>query len=458
MGSEFVEPAKRLLRPVRNRARAWRLSVGAGSEPARWSDIERLCPSPRSGGPAIDNRELVGTLERLLLENILPFWFPDVIDEKQGGYRGREVRDDPNASNRMLMRQCRTLWFFARLARSPYGTPEFLDAARHGFDFLGRFLDQEFGGYHWAIDVEGRPVADHPQTGEALLVKDLCGQSFALYAISEFALASGSAEAESRARELFGCMNDKARDHMFGGFHELYSEDWGAVPKGLVVGADRDYKTFRTQIHLVEALAPYVELTGDEEARVALEELVRAATTAMIYCPIGVGVQVLSREWKPVMDDHRNVHTYGHDLELISLVLDAQRALGADPVGNVPEPRQLFANAVWWGLDRDQGGFFLSGPVGRKANLRWKILWVQAEALRTSIELYSLTGDDVFGCVAKRILDWIVNYQADWEIGEWHTAVRSDGTVSGTNGDQWNSPYHSGRAVLRSLECLASPS
>lgn len=458
MGTEntLVEPAKRALRPLRNRARAWRLAVGVGSRPAEWADIERLCPSPEFGGPVVDDREMVATLERLLLENIVPFWFPDVIDEKHGGYRGREVRDNPDVTNRFLMRQCRTLWFFARLSRSRYGTPEFLDAARHGFELIsGRFLDQEFGGYHWAVDAAGRPVADHPQTGEALLVKDLCGQSFALYAISEFALASGSPEAERSARELFGVINDKARDRLHGGFHELYSADWGAVPEGLVIGADRDYKTFRTQIHLIEALAPYLELTGDPEARASLTELVSLATTSMIFRPIGVGVQVLSRDWKPVMDDHRNVHTYGHDLELIALVHDAQRALGTRPDGAAPAPRQLFSNAVWWGLDRDQGGFFLSGPVGRKANLHRKILWVQAEALLTSIELYSLTSDPAFGCVAKRTLDWIVNHQADWVNGEWHTVVRSDGSTSNKRGDEWNSPYHSGRAVLRSLELLA---
>jgi mannobiose 2-epimerase len=452
----FGEPAKRVLRPALHRARAARLKSGVRTRPASWSDIEKLSAPAVAGRAEPDDAEMVATLERLLFENMLPYWYPGVIDEVGGGYRGCDIGEQSESSHRKLMRQCRTLWFFARLARSPYGNDEFLDAARHGYEFLvERFLDEEFGGYHWAVDGEGRPVADHPQVGAALLVKDMCGQSFALYALSEFALASGSAEVESRARELFGVINERSRDRTHGGFHEMYSSDWGEIPRGLVVGADRDYKMFRTQAHLLEALAPYVELTGYPEARAALAELVSVATSKMIFSPVGVGVQVLSSAWEPVMADSRNVHNYGHDLELITFVHDAQRALGSDPVECDPTLRQLYANAVYRGMDRDLGGFALSGQVGRSANLRWKISWTQAEALRTSVDLYSLTGESTFGRVAMRTLDWIVDHQADWSTGEWREVVRSDGTSSANRGDQWNSPYHSGRAVLHSLDRLA---
>ena len=251
-----------------------------------------------------------------------------------------------------------------------------------------------------------------------------------------------------------GCSTSAARDRSDGGFHELFAADWGPVPTGLAIGADRGYKTFRTQVHLIEALTPYVELTGDGVARAVLAELVELATTAMVFHPVGVGVQVLSRDWKPVLADPRNVHAYGHDLEVITLVLAAQRVLGSPPADLAPVLRQLFAGAVWWGMDREEGGFFLQGPIGGPVRDRSKLMWAQAEGLGAAVELSALTGEDVFSSVARRTVDWVIRRQADWSGGEWYEVVGPDATAGPRRGDAWGSPYHSGRALLRSLELL----
>ena len=91
-------------------------------------------------------------LEKLLLENILPFWYPQTIDKERGGYRlNHDVEGKwRGPSPKALVTQARTLWFFSRLCNSPYGKPEYLEAARHGFEFLrDRMWDQEYGGFYW---------------------------------------------------------------------------------------------------------------------------------------------------------------------------------------------------------------------------------------------------------------------------------------------------------------------
>jgi mannobiose 2-epimerase len=442
----LAAPAKQVLRPVVHRVRAVRQAGRVRTDPVLWSDVERLCAMEA------DPDDIAPAIERLLVENLLPYWNSEMLDAV-GGYRS--PRDRPGQSARALVFQARVLWFFARLAQSRYGTPQHHEAARHGFEFLvDRLHDDEFGGYHWAVDHAGRPVPVHPQAGDALPVKDVCGQSFALYALSQYALASGSAEAERHARELFAVLDDKARDRSAGGFHELFAADWGPLPRGLVMGADRGDKTFRTQVHLIEALTPYVQLTGDDAARAALGELVELATTAMVFDPVGVGVQILSRDWKPVLSDSRNVHVYGHDLELITLVLSAQRVLGTHPADPTPVLRRLFAGSVWWGMDRDEGGFFLQGRIAGPATDRSKLMWAQAEGLGTAVALYALTGEDVFSSVAMRTLGWVTRRQADWSRGEWYEVVAPDGSIGAGRGDAWGSPYHNGRALLGSLELL----
>jgi len=73
-------------------------------------------------------------LEQMLNENITPFWHPIVIDTEHGGYRlNHDIKGKwKGVSDKHLVTQARTVWFFSRLARSKYGAEEHLQAARHG--------------------------------------------------------------------------------------------------------------------------------------------------------------------------------------------------------------------------------------------------------------------------------------------------------------------------------------
>ena len=82
-------------------------------------------------------RDIVRRLERLLHENILPFWYPGAID-RRGGYHlyfdatGRTRARGP----RMIVTQARMVWLFARLARFGHRPAAMLEAAEHGCRYL----------------------------------------------------------------------------------------------------------------------------------------------------------------------------------------------------------------------------------------------------------------------------------------------------------------------------------
>ena len=131
-------------------------------------------------------REARNILERILTENIIPFWYPEVIDEQDGGYRLNHDLEGRyrGPANKYLVTQARTLWFLSRLANSHYGAPGHLEAARHGHAFLrDRMWDRQFGGFYWEVDSSGHSVA-RPE-------KQMYGQAFALYALTEYANATG---------------------------------------------------------------------------------------------------------------------------------------------------------------------------------------------------------------------------------------------------------------------------
>src|SRR2546423_3750017 len=100
-----------------------------------------------------------------LLEGILRFWDESVLDTEHGGYRlGHDARGHPTGADaRHLVSQARTAWFFARLARSPYGEDRHLEWAAHGIRFLGaRMWDPRRGGFFWEVGPGGpRDVRQH---------------------------------------------------------------------------------------------------------------------------------------------------------------------------------------------------------------------------------------------------------------------------------------------------------
>jgi mannose/cellobiose epimerase-like protein (N-acyl-D-glucosamine 2-epimerase family) len=136
-------------------------------------------------------------LEKNLKENIIPFWYPKSLDTKNGGYLisfGPKGELKPGAA-KMIVTQARMVWLSARLARAGHGR-EYLDAAGHGYRFLtGKMWDEKHGGFYWEVDETGTTVTA-PK-------KHLYGQAFALYALSEYALASKKPEVKEFAERLF---------------------------------------------------------------------------------------------------------------------------------------------------------------------------------------------------------------------------------------------------------------
>jgi len=89
--------------------------------------------------------------------------------------------------------------------------------------------------------------------------KHLYGQSFALYAISEYFLATGRQDVLDFAIRFFGLLEEKSHDKMYGGYIEFFNEDWTPVPAGesSYMGAPADLKLMNTHLHLTEAMTTF---------------------------------------------------------------------------------------------------------------------------------------------------------------------------------------------------------
>ena len=186
-----------------------------------------MVSAAQSPDPDARLRALAPAIERNLKEAILRFWFPRSIDRVHGGYTinyGPKGEALPGGT-KMIVMQARQVWLASRLLRTPYATPELREAADHGFRFLRDAMwDKAHGGFLWELDADGTTVR-RPH-------KHLYGQAFAIYALAEYPLATGSREALALATRAFTLIDAKAHDARHGGYREYFLQDWSAPPAG----------------------------------------------------------------------------------------------------------------------------------------------------------------------------------------------------------------------------------
>jgi cellobiose epimerase len=389
-------------------------------------------------------------LEANLTNNIAAFWFAKTIDRTNGGYlMNHDIEGRlKGAGSKMIVTQARITWLFSRLSRAGYGGREYLDAADTGYRFLKeKMWDQKNGGFYWEVDVTGDKKM---RAG-----KHLYGQSFALYALSEYYLASGKQEVLNLAIHEFNLLEAKAHDKTFGGYLESFNEDWTPVPAGgISYMGESDFKLMNTHLHLLESMTSFYRASKLPQARERLLELIEIESNAVVRKGLGACTDKHRRNWEPVLTGGYARVSYGHDLENIWLLIDACDAAGISNYPLLDFYRASFDYALKYGYDKEQGGFFNSGTFNKRGDNREKVWWVQAEAIVSALYMYRLTHDSQYLRVFEKTYDWIDKHQVDWKRGEWYETITPDGTPRGDKAGIWKCGYHNGRAMIECLEIL----
>ena len=387
--------------------------------------------------------------EKILTQNIAPFWYEKCLDRENGGYL---ISFGPDGElkrpvTKMIVTQARTVWLFSRLARAGYRRSDYLQAARLGYRFLTeKMWDPTNGGFYWEVDL----------TGDQKLKprKHLYGQSFGLYALSEYALASGDKEALDVATRFFHLLDDKAHDKTYGGYIEFFEPDWTPPPSGetTYMGTPPALKLMNTHLHLLEALTTFYRAGKVPLARERLLELINIESNTVVRKSLGACTDKYERDWTPRLDGEYARVSYGHDIENIWLLMDACDAAGVSnpPFGDLY--KTLFEYSLKYGYDPTNGGFYYTGAFNRHADDRNKSWWVQAEVIVSALYMYEYTKDPKYLSVFEKTCELIENKLVDWKHGEWHAGIAPDGSPYGGKASGWKGGYHNGRAMI---ECIA---
>lgn len=413
-----------------------------------------LLPLAAAAAPLLPTRgELdlyIQRFERVLLDNILSFWYPKTVDSGGGYLLNHDLSGKPKGpANRMIVSQARMLWFFSRMARYGHESKQMLAAAEHGYRFLREAMwDAKHGGFYWEVDPLGKPVKAN---------KHLYGQSFAIYALSEYAMASKRKEVLEFSLKFFELLEKKSHDPVHGGYVEYFLTDWSTPPVNEPIymgGSASGMKLMNTHLHMMEAMTTLYQATKNSNVRDRLIELIAIESNAVIRKSYMACTDKYDRDWTPRLEGGFSKVSYGHDVENIWLITEANRAAGLSSSPYVDLFQANFQYCRKFGFDEEKGGFFSTGDFNQPADDRSKKWWVQAEALVSALTMYQLTNRTEYFDVFRKTWNFCDKYQIDWTNGDWHASIDIEGKVRGDKANQWKAAYHNGRAMIESIARL----
>ena len=374
----------------------------------------------------------------VLLEDSMRFWLTHGRDAEHGGFHAtlNRLGEPIEPSTKGLVQQTRHLWTFSAYYRlNPTADAARRTVVRQCAAELFRFIVQHFrdpsdGEFYFRVDRKGNPLDRS---------KHLYANSFAIYALAEYALAFGVAEAKAHALACFSSLDKSSHDAQFGGYYQTNRPNW------LGPGAAKDTNT---HIHLMESLTALYGATKDPLVRQRAEELLRVVLTKHVQ-PSRETHAEFTRDFSPI---GAPTISYGHDIETAWLLFDSIDTLGLKDRTKLREQAfQLGLNAATQGFDPKLGGFFEEGiPNGAPTKLE-KVWWVQAEAIAGLCRLFRYRAEPRLLEQLEATLDFIETYLRDPNLGEWYWSVLPDGSFGqhrDIKGAEWKSSYHVVRALL----------
>ncbi|MGA1980270.1 MAG: AGE family epimerase/isomerase [Sedimentisphaerales bacterium] len=381
-----------------------------------------------------------------LEQNILQFWIRYCQDNEYGGFIGRMsndrsvVKDAPKG----LVLNARILWTFSAAYRFEKND-EYLKMAKRSFDYIMQyFWDKQFGGAYWLLDHTGKAVDDS---------KEVYGQSFLIYGLSEYYLASGDKAALEKAKELFNLIEMHCHDDVNRGYFETFKRDWSATEKARLASGDaQEKKTMNTHLHLLEAYTNLYRVWKDQKLRMRLKELIAVFQEHIINAETFHFKLFFDEQWHSTKD----IISFGHDIEGSWLLCEAAEVLGDEHITKQIQLLALkMAQTIYeQGFDTD-GGLFYEAQGGRITNAQ-KDWWPQAEAVIGLINAYQLSKQERFFEGAERSWLFIREHIADSEYGEWLWNASPNGKPDkgALKVSEWKGPYHNGRACLEVIRRL----
>ena len=181
---------------------------------------------------------------------------------------------------------------------------------------LNQFRDAEFGGVYWSVDYLGNPLNTR---------KQIYGQAFAIYGLSEYYKITQHKPALDWAIELFELIEKYSFDQVYGGYLEALSNDWQSIEDLKLSQKDaNEKKSMNTHLHIMEAYANLFGVWKNQLLSDQLKGIIKIFLGYIVDSKTGHQQLFFDNNWEV----KSKVISYGHDIEASWLIHEAAEILG----------------------------------------------------------------------------------------------------------------------------------
>ena len=381
-----------------------------------------------------------------LVNQLIPFW-NNLEDKENGGFYGyvdKDLRIEKKAAKGVIINS-RILWFYSA-AYQLLKDEELLHKADQAYAFLKEHCyDQLNGGVYWSLTYDGKPLDS---------IKHTYNQAFAIYALSEYYMASANKEALELAYEIYELIEGKCRDK--DGYLESFAVDFTFDPNNdkLSENGVMAQRTMNTLLHVLEAYTNLYKADHNQKVKEKLKTIINIFETK-IYDSNNRRMKVFfDKEYNSLID----LYSYGHDIETSWLMDKTREVLDDEEYSSriLKMTDSMASEVLKYAYDENIHALFNECENG--INDEKKVWWVQAEAVIGFYNAYQkMPKRKDFQDASARIFDFIQEKMIDPRCGEWYENILPDSTVDLSRGivHEWKGPYHNGRMCMEMYRRLS---
>lgn len=368
-------------------------------------------------------KELYDFYRNQLLNDTLPFWFPQSFDTEYGGFLlmkdadGTLIDDD-----KAVWIQGRATWLLSTLYNTVEQKAEWLEGAKLGYEFLNKYCFDEDGQMFFHVTRDGRPIRKR---------RYFFSETFAVIAFAAYSKATGSQEAAEKAKKLFGdCI--------------AYANGEKKLQQKFT--DTRRSKGIGIPMIMINTAQQLRETIGDDRCDEWIDRWIEEIRQDFVKDDIRCVMEQVAPDGSII--DHIDGRTLnpGHAIEGAWFILEEARNRNNDPELIDLGCRML--DYMWErGWDEEYGGILYFRDVhGKPVQEYWqdmKFWWPQNETIIATLMAFLMTGKVKYARWHRQIHEYAYSHFHDKEHGEWFGYLHRDGTVSQTaKGNLFKGPFH----------------
>jgi len=370
-----------------------------------------------------------------LLERTVPFWLTYTIDWEHGGILTC-ISDEGQvlSTDKYMWSQLRAIWTFSALYNYIEARQEWLDVARHIYDFVKQYGRDQDGRWVFAVDDRG-----HVLQGATSIYAD----GFAIYGLTELARASGDQAAISLALETYENVQHRlARP----GSYETVPYP---LPDG--VKAHGVSMIFSLVFHELGLLL------NDEATLAAGLAHAEEVMTAFLRPDEGIVYEYLTLENELIDSPQGRAIFPGHAIESMWFMIHIYQHWQNQ--ARIDEATAMIKRHIEYGWDDQYGGILLSRD--RAGGDPWwpfaesKLWWPHTEALYALLLAYEQSGGQWTLDWYSRVHDYAFDHYPVPIYGEWTQKLNRHGKkFTETVALPVKDPFHLPRSLISCISVL----